>query len=167
MEFKLWHPWLNRVPRIRRQFADALDGDDPLLHNETASVGVLAGAATRIGYLALAEYSSQKRGSGRGRPYRRGRCDLWISTPGGDRSWSFEVKQILCRGGIREATLEDAPAPASKDAKAVNAFGADRHYGALLFTAAEGHRLDPVTVLRKLPDGPSPSASKTNDSRLG
>lgn len=151
-EAELWRPWLNRVPRIRRQFADVIEGDDPLLYNETASVSVLAGAATRAGYLALAEYSSEKRGAGRGRPYRKGRCDLWISTPIAERSWSFEVKQLFCRDGVRKATLESALEQACNDARAVDAFEADQRYGALLFTAAEGCRLYPDKVIERMPD---------------
>lgn len=50
-----------------QQFASAFDFD-PLRYTETASVGLLATAAGRAGFLTLAEYVADKRAPGRGRP---------------------------------------------------------------------------------------------------
>lgn len=115
--------------------------DDPLFYNETASVGVLAGAATRAGLLALAEYKATKRGSGRGRPHKYGRCDLWISDPESSFSWAFEFKQRFCTANVREQTIASVMKRACRDAGKVHPLEADRCFGALLISARAGETL--------------------------
>jgi len=146
-EASSWANWLGKVPHIRRQFAKAID-DDPLLYNETASVGVLASAASRAGMLALAEYSAVKRGDGRGRPHRHGRCDLWLCDTAIDVSWAFEFKQIFCAPDPRRGTIAAALERACADARRVHPLEADRCFGALLVSAYEGLSLSSSAVER-------------------
>ena len=142
-----WAKWLGKVPHIRREFAKAIS-DDPLLYNETASVGVLATAASRAGMLALAEYSAVKRGDGRGRPHRPGRCDLWIADMSIDRSWAFEFKQLFCAPTPRRGTIAAALDRACADARKVHPLEADYCFGALLISACEGRTLTDEAVER-------------------
>lgn len=65
--------------------------DLPYVHGERANLGILAAAATRIGYLPFEEYSAEK---GRGRSRRTGRADLWLATKNGARAFDFEAKYI-------------------------------------------------------------------------
>lgn len=147
IEATIWTKWLGRVPQIRRSFSKMID-DDPLLYNETASVGVLASAASRAGLLALAEYSAVKRGSGRGRPHGHGRCDLWIADPASDISWAFEFKQLFCAPSPRRGTIAAALDRACADARMVHPLEADRCFGALLVSAREGEQLTDGAVER-------------------
>jgi hypothetical protein len=144
-EAEIWGKWLDRVPQIRRAFAKMID-DDPLLYNETASVGVLASAATRADLLALAEYSAVKRGNGRGRPHGYGRCDLWLADPAANMSWAFEFKQLFCPANARGQTVAAALQRACDDMKKVHPLEADRLFGALLVSARENHVLSDKTV---------------------
>jgi hypothetical protein len=140
-ESHLWRNWLRLVPVIREEFLSVID-DDPLFYNETASVGVLASAASRAGLLALAEYSATKRGTGRGRPHRHGRCDLWVCEVSGKTSWSFEMKQLFCASNVRDATIEAALESARRDAKAVHPLEATHRFGGLLLSARAGGALN-------------------------
>ncbi|WP_447753333.1 hypothetical protein [Sphingopyxis fribergensis] len=146
-EATIWARWLGKVPQMRRAFAQAID-DDPLLYNETASVGVLASAAARAGMLALAEYSATKRGDGRGRPHRHGRCDLWLCDPAAEISWAFEFKQLFCAPSPRRGTIAAALDRACADARKVHPLEADRCFGALLISAREGQALAPGAIER-------------------
>lgn len=143
----LWKRWLELVPRIRKEFHAAID-DDPLFYNETASVGVLAAAASRAGLLALSEYAATKRGAGRGRPHRDGRCDLWIATPDTRRSWSFEFKQCFCSSEPRSTTIAARLDRACADAWDVHPLEADLRFGGLLISACEGQALSEKAVKR-------------------
>ncbi len=134
LETRLWTDWFSGIPRLRDQFRQIRGDDDPLLYNETASVGVLASAASRSGLLALAEYVAVKRGAGQGRPLRNGRCDLWVQDPASHRAWSFEFKQCYASGGVRRATLERRLRAACSDANAVHSFEADRCFGGLIIS---------------------------------
>lgn len=132
LEYRLWSSWFRQVPRFRNAFSNIDDSDDPLLYNETASVGVLSSAASRSGLLALAEYVTSKRGTGRGRPLRNGRCDLWVQDPVSERSWSFEFKQYYCRTKVQRRSLVNKLRRACVDAYDVHSFQADRRFGGLL-----------------------------------
>jgi hypothetical protein len=89
-EFLAWDPWLSAAARLVGRFDDELD-DDPLAYNETASVSLLASAATQVGYLGLAEFSVTKGSKADRRKSAKGRCDLWIASD--TRTWGFEFKQ--------------------------------------------------------------------------
>lgn len=65
--------------------------DLPYVHKERPNLGILAAAATRIGYVPFEEYSVQK---GWGRSQRLGRADLWLATKEGRRQFDFEAKHI-------------------------------------------------------------------------
>jgi hypothetical protein len=120
------------VPAIRRRFIRWSDDIDPLHFNEAASVAALANAASRAGYLALTEYVADKRHTARGRPFRRGRCDLWIASVQDDRSWAFEVKQHFCFARVRAETIRASLKRALKDAREVDKGEADIRVGCLL-----------------------------------
>jgi hypothetical protein len=129
-EARLWAPWLRQLPRLRKQVANAFDFD-PLRYNETASVGLLATAAGRAGFLTLAEFVSDKRAPGRGRPYRNGRCDLWLGHADTGAAWAIEFKQLFCAARCRPMTLEDQLRRACEDAWQVDAVEG-RRFGALI-----------------------------------
>lgn len=139
-EAEIWTKWLAKVPQIRSAFSKMID-DDPLLYNETASVGVLASAATRAGMLGLAEYSAVKRGSGRGRPHAYGRCDLWLGDPDANMSWAFEFKQLFCPASARGTSIAAALERACEDVRKVHPLEADRLFGGLLVSARENECL--------------------------
>lgn len=119
-EVKQLSTWLKHVPTIRRQFERWSDDFDPLSFNEAASVAVLANAAAKAGYLAHTEYVAFKRHSTRGRPFRRGRCDLWIANVADGYSWAFEVKQHFAAHGMRQSTIRACLDRAVGDAKEVD-----------------------------------------------
>ncbi|WP_448140402.1 hypothetical protein [Sphingopyxis fribergensis] len=135
-ETDIWGRWLGHVPSIRRAFAKMID-DDPLLYNETASVGVLASAASRARLLALPEYIAVKRGNGRGRPHKNGRCDLWLGDPVSHKSWAFEFKQIFCPANPRTGTIAAALDRAMDDIHKVHPLEADRRFGGLFVSGYE------------------------------
>jgi hypothetical protein len=146
-EAAVWAKWFGRIPRIRNDFFEAIE-DDPLLYNETASVGVLACAASRSGLLALAEYSAIKRGTGRGRPHGNGRCDLWVAEPGAEFSWAFEFKQLFCPSNPRTKTIAAALTLACKDVDKIHPLEAKRRFGGLLVSAREGCTLSEPAIGR-------------------
>jgi hypothetical protein len=143
LEHRLWGAWFGTVCTIRAEFSDLQEDDDPLFYNETASVGVLASAASRSGMVALAEYSSVKRSASRGRRHRTGRCDLWVQDPRSSRAWSFEMKQCFCSASSRELGLTTKLSQACRDADAVPAFQADRRFGGLIIS---GDGLKPLSA---------------------
>ena len=65
--------------------------ENPFWHNETASVSAVVAAATRAGYLALADYASKKRSRADRRSKNDGRVDLYIGSESLD--WVLEFKQ--------------------------------------------------------------------------
>ena len=131
-EVKRWTEWLRRVPAIRRKFCRWADDFDPFHWNEAASVAVLANAAAQAGYLSHTEYVALKRNPTRGRPFRRGRCDLWVADVKNELSWAFEVKQHFAAARTRESTLDARLEKALKDAQAVDRAEADRRVGCLI-----------------------------------
>jgi hypothetical protein len=135
IEYRHWGKWLSKVPAIRRKFIRWSEDFDPLRFNEAASVALLANAASNAGYLALTEYIAQKRRVTRGRPFRQGRCDLWVADVAEDRSWAFEFKQHFCFTNVREDTLHSWLERAIKDAREVDASEADKRFGGLIIGA--------------------------------
>lgn len=131
-EMKHWVEWLRRVPAIRRKFCRWAEDFDPFHSNEAASVAVLANAAAKAGYLAHTEYVALKRHSTRGRPFRPGRCDLWIADVESEMSWAFEVKQHFAAAKIRQSTFDARLERARRDAKDVDRDEADRRVGCLI-----------------------------------
>lgn len=93
LEHSEWSRWLKSAAFLTNRFDHEFE-DDPFAYNETASVSILAAAAVRAGYLALAEYVATKGQPKDRRLAAEGRCDLWLDSP--DRDWAFEFKQI-CR----------------------------------------------------------------------
>lgn len=131
-EVKHWIEWLRRVPGIRQKFCRWADDFDPFHSNEAASVAVLANAAAQAGYLAHTEYVALKRHSTRGRPFRQGRCDLWVADVDSETSWAFEVKQHFAAAKIRQATFDARLEMARRDARDVDRDEADRRVGCLI-----------------------------------
>jgi hypothetical protein len=131
-EVKHWTEWLRNVPKIRQKFCRWTDDFDPFHSNEAASVAVLANAAAKAGYLAHTEYVALKRHPSRGRPFRRGRCDLWIADVESEVSWAFEVKQHFAAAKIRQSTFDARLEWARKDAKDVDRDEADLRVGCLI-----------------------------------
>jgi hypothetical protein len=137
-EFRLLSRWFRQACRIRARFASCLSGDfDPLGTNETASVGILAAAASRSGLLTLTDYVSVKRGWDARAPYRAGRCDLWVADPERQISWAFEFKQGLIGRGARPAKMGKLLDQACFDASRVDHLEADHRYGALIVAVQE------------------------------
>ena len=65
--------------------------DLPYVYGERPNLGILAAAATRIGYVPFEEYSAEK---GRGKSRQLGRADLWLATNEGLKQFDFEAKHI-------------------------------------------------------------------------
>ena len=65
--------------------------DLPYVYGDRPSLGILAAAAARIGFVPFEEYSADK---GRGKSRRSGRADLWLATQSGARAYDFEAKYI-------------------------------------------------------------------------
>lgn len=135
VELQCWESWFREVGRMRRAFRSAM-GFDPMC-NETASVGVLASAASNAGLLAMTEYVCVKRSVADARRFRNGRADLWIYHPGRDVSWVFEAKQLRCAPAIRQVTLETHLRRACHDAAHVPEWEANHKFGILIATAPE------------------------------
>lgn len=95
-EFKYWTRWLDAVAMLANRFSQEVEGDDPLAYNETASVSLLTSAAACAGFVALAEFSTDKAAAKGERGHRHGRSDLWIQTS--EKSWAFEFKQWNPKG---------------------------------------------------------------------
>ncbi|MFN3558897.1 MAG: hypothetical protein ACK4UQ_06375 [Brevundimonas sp.] len=92
IEYRTWSKWMRSAAALASRFHDEVDGDDPFAYNETASVSHLTAAATRAGYLALAEFTTTKKAASDRRRHAHGRADFWLGVQG--RSWAFEFKQI-------------------------------------------------------------------------
>lgn len=135
LEAQSWRPWLDAVGRTRSEFADFIEYDP--MSNETASMGVLASAATRAKLLATTEYICLKRDEDWRKKHRHGRLDLWVGDPKISRSWAFEAKQLRCRPGTRAATIEKAMALACHDAAAIPDHEGDRFFGLVVATVPD------------------------------
>jgi len=135
IERRHWEKWLGKVPAIRRSFIRWSEDFDPLRYNEAASVAALANAASKAGYLALTEYIAQKRHATRGRPFRQGRCDLWVANVAEARCWAFEFKQHFCFSNVREDTLHGWLERAVQNARDLDKSEADERLGALIVGA--------------------------------
>ena len=133
-EAKQWPKWFAKVPSIRQKFYVWSNDFDPFQFNEASSVAVLANAATLAGYLSQTEYIVDKRHSTRGRPWRNGRCDLWVADPKSEHSWAFEAKQHFAATNLREETFLKHLQRAYNDAKAVDRNEADDLVGCLIVT---------------------------------
>lgn len=145
-EAKHWSKWLKKVPEIRKRFCEWSDDFDPFQFNETSSVAALANAATLAGFVSQTEYVLDKRHSTRGRPWRRGRGDLWIADNESEWCWVFEAKQHFAATGIREDTFAKHLERACDDARAIDRGEADRRVGCLIVVPREGadhHALAP------------------------
>lgn len=136
-ELKRWASWFHEVGRARLAFAKAV-GFDPMI-NETASMGVLASAASKAGLLAITEYVCRKRAVKNGRQFRHGRADLWVHDWKKDRSWAFEAKQVHGTGQMKFETLKRKLDAACRDAADIPHWEAKSRFGMLIVTVpAEG-----------------------------
>lgn len=63
--------------------------DLPYVYRERTNVGILAAAATKLGYLTFEEYSVEKR---RQRRWRQGRADLYICSKDSRKEFNIEAK---------------------------------------------------------------------------
>lgn len=91
-----WRKWMKNAEALYLDWAEL--PDDPYAYNETASASALAAAATRAGWLALAEYQTSKRKLENLSEARHGcRCDLWVRHSAGE-TWAIELKQMLPAG---------------------------------------------------------------------
>ncbi|MBO9100837.1 MULTISPECIES: hypothetical protein [unclassified Rhizobium] len=147
-EVKLLKEWLRRVPSIRRKFMKWADDFDPFAYNEAASVAVLSNAASKAGYLAHTEYVAMKRHSTQGRPFRNGRCDLWVADAYSELSWAFEFKQHFAYGNIRQGTFDNWLERAKKDARALDYFEADYRVGCLILCPRRDLAIDDDLIAR-------------------
>lgn len=145
-KFQLLEKTLKEIPRVRKRFLASLYRFDPLWVNETASVGVLANAASTAGYLALTEYLLRKRDRSRGRPYRSGRCDLWIADPKREFCCAFEFKQYFAPPGIRQGTFEQKLTRAQNDAKRLPEGEGDHRLGGLILVPDEPGTFSPAAI---------------------
>ncbi|WP_417612110.1 hypothetical protein [Parasphingorhabdus sp.] len=132
LEAKHWSKWFGKISIIRQRFCDWSDDFDPFHFNETSSVAALANAATLAGFVSQTEYILDKRHSTRGRPWRRGRGDLWIADNESEFCWVFEAKQHFAATGIREDTFDKHLRLAMTDAEAIDREEADRRFGCLI-----------------------------------
>lgn len=146
IEIRCWEPWFREVGRMRRAFREAFDFDP--MCNETASMGVMAAAASRARLLAMTDYVCRKRGVADGRKFRNGRADLWVGQPG-LRSWAFEAKQFSCAPGTRQTTLEGHLSRACHDAVHVPGSEADLKFGLLIATAREIGQADRLETIAR------------------
>jgi hypothetical protein len=134
-EFRLISRWFTYVLYLRGRFsARVACGLDPLRSNETASVGLLAAAASCAGLLTLTDYVSFKRSLGADGSYRRGRCDLWVADPGEEVSLAFEFKQCFVRHGLRGETIAAQLGRACDDARRLDLLEAHRRFGGLILS---------------------------------
>lgn len=131
-EAALWKAWMDEIPGIRREFNDWLPDMDPFGYNEAATAGMLANAASKAGLLSLTEYVMTKRHSTRGRPFRRGRGDLWLGDSASQVCWGFEFKQRRARPGLREDTFDGYLELCRSDACALHDDEADWKVGGLV-----------------------------------
>lgn len=128
-EYRYFQSWLDHAALLAERFYRECD-DDPFAYNETASVSLLCSAAMASGQLALAEFTQEKRGIGRGRRYVRGRWDMWMGT---DRfHCGLEFKQIKTR--FTADRLEQVMAAAVRCAAAIEKTHTDRRLGCLIAT---------------------------------
>ena len=101
-EHLAWETWMRTAAKMANSFYNDAGEDDPFNYGETASVGFLATAAARAGYLALPEFAVKKVSQIDRRKRGRGRSDLWLMTESG-QDWWFEFKQhFITRGSDRD-----------------------------------------------------------------
>lgn len=103
-EYNVWSGWMQKAALLVDRHQNLWGDDDPFAYNETASVALLAAAASLAGHVTLAEYCTQKlepkkdKAKARRRK-RHGRGDLWLHTE--SRHWAFEFKQRMSVGVSR------------------------------------------------------------------
>lgn len=128
-EYAAWTRWLQTAAALTGRFATEL-ADDPFAYNETASVSLLASAATMAGYLSLAEFGVTKGHRSDRRISADGRCDLWVATE--STSWGFEFKQIRPERLTGLRALQSAMAEAVECAKCLRSDEADKRVAGLI-----------------------------------
>lgn len=141
-----WLNWMNQASKLRERFAEWSDDLDPLRYNETASVALMANAAATAGYLVLTEYVEAKRHSTRGRPYKPGRCDLWLADAELGFCWALEFKQNVASRGMRQTTFDGCLRRAYDDARHVDSEQSDLRCGCLVLLPPYDSRTDPELV---------------------
>lgn len=116
----LLHQWI----ALQQEYIQVVRDDLPWWYSERASVGLLAAAAARSGWVALEEFQHSKADMS-----RLGRCDLWISRRMADalEQYYFEAKftyyDARSNGDLQELVgrtekaLKDALAEAQRTQK--------------------------------------------------
>ncbi|SPJ33409.1 hypothetical protein [Kushneria phyllosphaerae] len=105
----LCQSWIECLERYSSLHARYEIDDNGWWHNERASISLLAGAAWKLGWVALEEFGTNKRGHkipSEERGERVGRCDLYLSSE--KTSFAIEAKQAWQRIGERSAPFADA-----------------------------------------------------------
>lgn len=107
--------------------------DNPWWFNERASLSTLAGAAWSIGWSALEEFNTRKRGGiipkeKAGDGTRHGRCDLYIASK--NCGFALEAKQAWYPMGARNNIARLAMENAWRDAGRLNIDEADHRLAA-------------------------------------
>lgn len=125
--------WLDQAASLAQRFATE-HNDDPFGYNETASVSLLCAAAVANGCVALAEFAQEKRAQTRGRPYVRGRWDMWMVT--GGLHWGLEFKQTR---DFSPLLLERTMAAACADANKINAGDVGKRLGGVIAAPRSDH----------------------------
>lgn len=133
----LLQSWIDAAKEYVQLFSESADA--PWWYNERANVSILAGAAWKMGWVALEEYRSRKRvasaldAGGDGEDDNRGgRNDLYIC---GDRySYVFEAKHAWQHIGRQDQAntknLDAARSAALGDIKSLFEYEADRRFAA-------------------------------------
>lgn len=110
-QFKSWDKWMQAVDGLRDEWLNVLE-DDPLGYNEVAAMSLLATAAVKINWLALAEFTTVKLGKSDRRTKASGRADLWAFDQQSEHSWSIEAKHgwitSASRGRLQTKRIEGA-----------------------------------------------------------
>ena len=81
---------LEKWDKTLRELEEAFGVYDlPYVHGERTNIGILASAATKLGYLTLEEYSAEKR---RQRKWKSWRADIYICSKDGQQEFNIEGK---------------------------------------------------------------------------
>ena len=79
---------------VADQYKDSGHTDAPYWNIERSNVGMLATACWKNGWVALEEFSTEKKKTGKTSGV--GRCDLWVSSKKGNTNYAIEAKKGSC-----------------------------------------------------------------------
>lgn len=96
-----------------------------------------------------------KRKKQRGRPYKNGRCDLWVADVDSPCAWAFEFKQYFLGPRFQNDALKKQLDAAYSDAEQLSWEEADHRFGGIILAPQKteingewGHNLDEDAVER-------------------